>query len=309
MIGVRLSVFDTVPYRRGPDGTGEPDPGDTSGFGFGVLGDDGMDAALDDARGVIRMLTGLGVRAVCVTGGTPYYNPHVQRPALFPPVDGYEPPEDPLRGRGTADRCDGAAQGGFSRSRVRRLRLQLPSGVAAATSPSMPSVEGLTDFVGLGTDRALVSGAARRRARRARRCAASSSAARSAIARPGREWAWSPGCYPLDPHYAATPGSARASSPCAPRERGAGGAPRSSPMRIADAKVIICSPGRNFVTLKLVTEDGVSGLGDATLNGRELSVAAYLSEHLVPLLIGRDAGGSKTPGSTSTRAPTGVGGR
>ncbi len=60
-------------------------------------------------------------------------------------------------------------------------------------------------------------------------------------------------------------------------------------MRIADAKVIICSPGRNFVTLKLVTEDGVSGLGDATLNGRELSVAAYLSEHLVPLLIGRDA--------------------
>ena len=60
-------------------------------------------------------------------------------------------------------------------------------------------------------------------------------------------------------------------------------------MRIVDAKVIICSPGRNFVTLKLVTEDGVSGLGDATLNGRELSVAAYLSEHLVPLLIGRDA--------------------
>jgi mannonate dehydratase len=60
-------------------------------------------------------------------------------------------------------------------------------------------------------------------------------------------------------------------------------------MRIVDAKVIVCSPGRNFVTLKLVTEDGVYGLGDATLNGRELSVAAYLSEHLVPLLIGRDA--------------------
>ena len=60
-------------------------------------------------------------------------------------------------------------------------------------------------------------------------------------------------------------------------------------MRIVDAKVIICSPGRNFVTLKLVTEDGVPGLGDATLNGRELAVAAYLSEHLLPLLIGRDA--------------------
>ena len=60
-------------------------------------------------------------------------------------------------------------------------------------------------------------------------------------------------------------------------------------MRIVDAKVIVCCPGRNFVTLKLVTEDGVYGLGDATLNGRELAVASYLSDHLVPLLIGRDA--------------------
>src|ERR1043165_8090269 len=60
-------------------------------------------------------------------------------------------------------------------------------------------------------------------------------------------------------------------------------------MRIVDAKVIVCSPGRNFVTLKIVTEDGVYGLGDATLNGRELAVASYLSDHLIPLLIGRDA--------------------
>jgi mannonate dehydratase len=60
-------------------------------------------------------------------------------------------------------------------------------------------------------------------------------------------------------------------------------------MRITDVKVIVCSPGRNFVTLRIVTEDGVHGVGDATLNGRELSVAAYLSEHVAPLLIGRDA--------------------
>jgi mannonate dehydratase len=60
-------------------------------------------------------------------------------------------------------------------------------------------------------------------------------------------------------------------------------------MRIVDGRVITCSPGRNFVTLKLVTEEGVYGLGDATLNGRELAVAAYLSDHVVPLLIGRDA--------------------
>jgi mannonate dehydratase len=60
-------------------------------------------------------------------------------------------------------------------------------------------------------------------------------------------------------------------------------------MRITDGTVIICGPGRNFVTLKLVTEDGISGLGDATLNGRELAVASYLTDHVIPLLINRDA--------------------
>jgi mannonate dehydratase len=60
-------------------------------------------------------------------------------------------------------------------------------------------------------------------------------------------------------------------------------------VRIIGGKVIVCSPGRNFVTLKLETEDGVYGLGDATLNGRELAVAAYLSDHVLPLLQGRDA--------------------
>src|SRR6478752_7539096 len=60
-------------------------------------------------------------------------------------------------------------------------------------------------------------------------------------------------------------------------------------MKIVDAIVIVCSPGRNFVTLKLIGEDGIYGLGDATLNGRELAVASYLKDHIVPLLIGRDA--------------------
>ncbi|MEY9853306.1 mannonate dehydratase [Leifsonia sp. EB41] len=60
-------------------------------------------------------------------------------------------------------------------------------------------------------------------------------------------------------------------------------------MRITAADVLVSSPGRNFVTLRITTEDGHTGLGDATLNGRELAVAAYLSEHVVPLLIGRDA--------------------
>jgi len=60
-------------------------------------------------------------------------------------------------------------------------------------------------------------------------------------------------------------------------------------VKITGGKVIVCSPGRNFVTLKLETEDGVYGLGDATLNGRELAVASYLRDHVLPLLEGRDA--------------------
>lgn len=59
-------------------------------------------------------------------------------------------------------------------------------------------------------------------------------------------------------------------------------------MRIAAARVIVTCPGRNFVTLKIVTDEGVTGVGDATLNGREQAVAAYLAEHVVPVLLGRD---------------------
>jgi mannonate dehydratase len=60
-------------------------------------------------------------------------------------------------------------------------------------------------------------------------------------------------------------------------------------MKITNARVIVTCPDRNFVTLKIETEDGLYGLGDATLNGRELAVASYLTDHVVPLLIGRDA--------------------
>jgi len=60
-------------------------------------------------------------------------------------------------------------------------------------------------------------------------------------------------------------------------------------MKIASARVIVTCPGRNFVTLKIQTEDGAYGIGDATLNGREKAVVAYLEDHVVPTLIGRDA--------------------
>ena len=59
-------------------------------------------------------------------------------------------------------------------------------------------------------------------------------------------------------------------------------------MKITHARVIVTCPGRNFVTLKIETDQGVYGIGDATLNGRELAVVAYLNDHLIPCLIGRD---------------------
>src|SRR5690349_7398321 len=59
--------------------------------------------------------------------------------------------------------------------------------------------------------------------------------------------------------------------------------------KIKSARTLVTCPGRNFVTLKIETADGVTGIGDATLNGRELSVASYLTDHVIPCLIGRDA--------------------
>jgi mannonate dehydratase len=59
-------------------------------------------------------------------------------------------------------------------------------------------------------------------------------------------------------------------------------------LKIRDIKVIVASPGRNFVTVKVITDEGLHGVGDATVNGRELAVATYLTEHVIPTLIGRD---------------------
>jgi mannonate dehydratase len=59
-------------------------------------------------------------------------------------------------------------------------------------------------------------------------------------------------------------------------------------MKITAAEVIVCSPDRNFVTLKVGTDEGFIGYGDGTLNGRELAVVAYLKEHVAPLLMGGD---------------------
>jgi 2,4-dienoyl-CoA reductase-like NADH-dependent reductase (Old Yellow Enzyme family) len=135
-IVVRLSVFDTVPYRKRGDGVGEAESQGDS-FGFGVLeSDDQLEAALEECRAVLSLLEKLGVRWICTTAGSPYYNPHVQRPAFFPPLDGYEPPEDPLRGVARQIRATALLKRQFPAAGLRRIGVQLSAGVAAACRPA-----------------------------------------------------------------------------------------------------------------------------------------------------------------------------
>lgn len=97
-IGVRLSAFDWIPFRPGADGTGEPESW-TGGYPYAFGGDKtGTGIDFGETHQFLTLLESLNIRLVCLTAGSPYYNPHIQRPALFPPSDGYQPPEDPLCG-------------------------------------------------------------------------------------------------------------------------------------------------------------------------------------------------------------------
>ena len=100
LVGVRLSLFDTIPWHT-VDGRAEPWPradGEPYDCGFGVDPDDPTRIDLDEPIRLIARLHDLGVAAFNLTAGCPYANPHVTRPAAFPPSDGYPPPEDPLVG-------------------------------------------------------------------------------------------------------------------------------------------------------------------------------------------------------------------
>ncbi len=149
-IGVRLSAFDLVPYRRGADAVGEIErPDQKPEVGFGILAGDDLDAALADSRALLRLLEEIGVRWICVTAGSPYYCAHLQRPAYFPPSDGYLPPEDPLWSVARHIRATALLKASFPRltfvgSGYTYLQDWLPH-VAQFNVRT-----GLTDFVGLG---------------------------------------------------------------------------------------------------------------------------------------------------------------
>ncbi len=99
LIGVRLSAFDLLPFRMGADKRGEPESCEGRYLhAFGGDPDDPLKINLAETFQFLELLSELNIRLVCLSAGSPYYNPHIQRPALFPPSDGYEPPEDPLVG-------------------------------------------------------------------------------------------------------------------------------------------------------------------------------------------------------------------
>jgi len=108
LLAVRLSAFDSVPFHPGPTraaggrlGPGIPDDYRALlpyRYAFGVDAQDPLRYDLAETVRFLALLESLHVRLVNLTAGSPYYNPHLQRPALFPPSDGYGPPEDPLAG-------------------------------------------------------------------------------------------------------------------------------------------------------------------------------------------------------------------
>jgi len=107
-IGVRLSAFDAIPYHPDPalSTPGKPGPGTPEEYqnlipyrwGFGVNQSDPRQADLTETIRFLTLLEELGIQLVNLTAGSPYYCPHIQRPAFYPPSDGYQPPEDPLAG-------------------------------------------------------------------------------------------------------------------------------------------------------------------------------------------------------------------
>jgi len=96
-IGVRMSIFDWVPFQKGPEETGVPAQEQPYRYAFGGK-ESGTSADMQESFLFLQELEKLGIQLFCTTAGSPYYNPHIQRPALFPPSDGYLPPEDPLLG-------------------------------------------------------------------------------------------------------------------------------------------------------------------------------------------------------------------
>lgn len=213
-IAVRLSLFDMVPHRPDPDRSkpGTLGPGIPEEFsaclpyryGFGVSQADPRLIDLTESHRIIELCSELGIRLINATAGSPYYTPHIQRPAAFPPSDGYQPAYDPL--------IDVARQ----MNALREIKAHAPPGMVFVGTgytylqDHLPAVaqaavrEGWTDIVGLGRmalsyPKFLIDAATRGTVDSRLICRTFSdctTAPRNGLPS---------GCYPLDPHYTTKP--------------------------------------------------------------------------------------------------------
>ncbi|HEY2976116.1 MAG TPA: hypothetical protein VGJ48_26615 [Pyrinomonadaceae bacterium] len=208
-IGVRLSAFDTVPFRPDPKRSlpGKPSPGVPEPFakllpyrwGFGVNKENPVEPDLAEPVQFLSLLSELDINLVNLSAGSPYYNPHLQRPALFPPSDGYLPPKEPL--------LDVAQQMQVTRT----LKQLFPNMIMVGSAYTylqdfLPHVaqgavrEGWVDCVGLGRmvltypglPLDVISGREMERKRFCRTFSDCTTAPRAGLPS---------GCYPLDEHY------------------------------------------------------------------------------------------------------------
>jgi NADPH2 dehydrogenase len=206
-IGIRISAFDMVPYRQNAAGEGEPALPDAHyrwAFGHSQAGGPGNIADCDALLAIVR---DLGIEWVCLTAGSPYYNPHIQRPALFPPSDGYLPPEDPIVG--VARQIQATAD----------LKARFPDLCIVGSGYSylqewLPHVAqhvirtGMADSIGIGRmvlsypefPRDVLSGRTLRRNRLCRTFSDCTTGPRNGLVS---------GCFPLDPFYGQHPHAVR----------------------------------------------------------------------------------------------------
>jgi NADPH2 dehydrogenase len=206
-IGVRISAYDTVPFRQNVNGQGEPEIADDQyrwAFGHSPQAGDPDIRDCDQLLGIVR---GLGIRWVCLTAGSPYYNPHIQRPALFPPSDGYLPPEDPVVG--VARQIRATAQ-----LKARHPELVIVGSAYSYLQEWLPYVaqhvvrSGMADCVGLGRivlsypefPADVLEGRPLQRNKLCRTFSDCTTGPRNGLVS---------GCFPLDPYYAAHPDASK----------------------------------------------------------------------------------------------------
>jgi NADPH2 dehydrogenase len=206
-IGVRLSAFDWVPFKPGEDHVGVPEEFNGNRYGYSFGGDaTGLGNDLTETYRFLELLQSLGIQLVCITAGSPYYNPHIQRPALFPPSDGYQPPEDPLVGVARQLRVTAQIKNAFP-------GLAIVGSAYSYLQEWLPQVgqhvldHNMADFVGLGRmvlsypemPEDMLKGFSLKRDKLCRTFSDCTTAPRNGMIS---------GCFPLDPFYKSLPEAA-----------------------------------------------------------------------------------------------------